>query len=91
MDITNKSARKVLCIRSDNDTYGAPGDPKHLLKIGNIYQMTRMEVYNYYTSIYIKELDTWFNSVLFSEVTDEYPEAKTEPSVFNNVSHGFSA
>lgn len=69
IDLDNLEARPIMCIRSDDECWGN-GDPKHELKIGQIYWATCIDVDHYHTDIYIKELDDKpFNSVLFRELS----------------------
>lgn len=66
LDINNPNPRKVKCIRNDRNS-GYWGDDKHELTIGEIYDMERVEVYDWYSLVYIKGIDHPFNSVLFGE------------------------
>lgn len=70
LDIDNHEPRKIKCIRNDKNS-GWWGDDKGELTVGEIYELTDIEVYNSYTLVWIKGTKTPFNSVLFAEVEEE--------------------
>ena len=72
IDIDNPLPRDVICIRSDCDTWGGGGDYNNELEIGRTYRVIDFKVGGYSTQIFIKELDKWFNSVLFNELSSYY-------------------
>ena len=70
IDFDNPNGRPVMCVRSDNDVWQGGGDPKHKLKVGQIYNALCVEDEGCHTNVYIKELDNEaFNSVLFRELS----------------------
>lgn len=69
-DIDNPNPRKIKCIRNDRNS-GYWDDDKHELTVGEIYDLERVEVYDWYSHVYIKGIDHPFNSVLFDEVEEE--------------------
>lgn len=70
LDIDNHEPRKIKCIRNDKNS-GWWGDDKGELTVGEIYELTDIQVNNSYTLIWIKGTNTPFNSVLFAEVEEE--------------------
>lgn len=69
MDIFNSKPRKLKCIRNDSHGMTVHSENHYLLKIGEIYNMTDIEVFRWNTDIYLEEFPGIpFNSVAFEEV-----------------------
>lgn len=61
--------RKIKCIRNDSDVWGCGGENNHLLEVGKEYTLEYINIYSWYTGVYIKEFPgVEFNSVIFEEV-----------------------
>lgn len=70
MDVFNSKPRKIICIAND-DRGGmcVKSENAKLLEVGNVYNMTYIEVHSWYTVLCVEEFgDIEFNSVYFSEV-----------------------
>ena len=68
-DIWNNAVRKVLCVRNDEDGMMIGSENHHLLEVGKTYTVEDVEVYSWYTLVYLKEFpDKGFNSVIFEEI-----------------------
>lgn len=70
MDIFNNEPRKIRCVRTDEDGMIVSSENHHLLKVGEIYNITNIEVDSWYTLISLREFpDKTFNSVAFEEIS----------------------
>jgi len=56
----------------DQFRWGACTDPRELLKIGDVFTVTDVEVHTWHTKISVQGCDGKFNSVCF-EVVEEAP------------------
>ena len=67
IDLYNKESRQIICVEKRDDYNKADTD----LEVGRIYTLRRIEVGNWYSTIYLKEcgrLHKGYNSVLFREI-----------------------
>lgn len=69
LNIFDNTPREIMCIRNDEDGMIVGSSNHHLLEIGEIYHVNNIEVYSWYTLIYLEEFpNKEFNSVAFNEV-----------------------
>lgn len=67
MDIFNTTRREIRCINNSNNVID--GGNSHLLEVGKVYHLDDIEVYSYFTYVYLEEFPgRYFNSVLFEEI-----------------------
>lgn len=67
MDIFNNTKRPIRCI--SNRVYAIDGSNAHLLERGRIYNLDYIEVYDWFSYVYLTEFPgVHFNSVLFEEI-----------------------
>ena len=72
MDIFNRNAREVRCVRNDDSLVLGVRGNGHLLVIGETYKLMRVEVGRWDTRVTLEEFpDLQFSSVLFEEMTGE--------------------
>ena len=70
-DIFNSKPRKVKCVRNDECGMMVNSQNHYLLEIGKIYTVADVEVFSWFTSVYLEEFPgTPFNSVMFEEIDD---------------------
>ena len=68
MDIFNKNKRKVVCVANDEREMCVDSSNAPLLEVGKEYELTSVEVYDWYTLVTLKEFgNKKFNSVYFEE------------------------
>ena len=68
-DIRNKAERQILCVCNDEDGMMIGSENHHLLEVGKTYTVEDVEIYSWYTLVYLKEFpDKGFNSVMFEEI-----------------------
>lgn len=68
MNIKNMTPREVVCIRNENNNFFDCDKNSNMLEVGKTYTLRKMNVYNWYTEVELKEFpDILFNSVCFEE------------------------
>jgi len=68
-NIKNANARTVVCVDVPSDNIGSFFPNKNLLKVGQIYNVVKVDVRDWFTNVYLAEFpDVCFNSVQFAEL-----------------------
>lgn len=71
LDIHNNTKRKVRCVSNYDGGWWACRLNASLLEVGKVYNLTYIDVHNWYSEVYLKEIPgKTFNSVLFEEVEE---------------------
>lgn len=72
IDIHNSNKRTVRCTRNYDGGWWACRKNAPLLTVGEVYNLTYIDVHGWYSEVYLKEIPgKTFNSVLFEEVKEE--------------------